>query len=46
MGSHRVRHDWSDLAAAVANTYISGNVYLLFLVTKFLAILKNEDYPT
>ena len=25
MGSHRVRHDWSDLAAAAAAGYMLGN---------------------
>ena len=28
MGSHRVRHDWSDLAAAVAAEYIMRNAGL------------------
>ena len=28
MGSHRVRHDWSDLAAAVAAEYIIRNARL------------------
>ena len=30
MGSHRVRHDWSDLAAAAAHTHTYAH-YLLFI---------------
>ena len=32
MGSHRVRHDWSDLAAAVAAAYVLPPVLLLMLL--------------
>ena len=35
MGSHRVRHDWSDLAAAAAAQYIMI-LYAFFLTMKRL----------
>ena len=31
MGSHRVGHDWSDLAVAVCNNFLAYNQYLLEL---------------
>ena len=34
MGSHRVRHNWSDLAAAAAESYISFRNKLIFLLLK------------
>ena len=45
MGSHRLRHDWSDLAAAYTNIYMK-----LFLIMKILvprvAKKKGEQYPS
>ena len=35
MGSHRVGHDWSDLAAAAAYSYIHNTVWLLNIDTMF-----------
>ena len=51
MGSHRVGHDWSDLAAAAA-AYIHFNLislksyYVLrFEYSDFKILLKNNLYP-
>ena len=32
MGSHRVRHDWSDLAAATYNLYIFTYIYTYIIL--------------
>ena len=44
MGSHRVRHDWSDLAAAAAAYPLQGNdcswFFFLFLCKLFLFLHK------
>ena len=42
MGSHRVGHDWSDLAAAAASMYIYLSIYLL-LVWKLLSCVTLCD---
>ena len=41
MGSHRVGHNWSDLAAAAAESYISFRNKLIFLLLK-----PDKDRPT
>ena len=41
MGSHRVGHDRSDLAAAAAESYISFRNKLIFLLLK-----PDKDRPT
>ena len=53
LGSHRVGHDWSDLAAAavavqvvILNNGIMVNYYFLFCLSKIHtdAYIKNENY--
>ena len=55
MGSHRVGHDWSDLAVAAVyilsqiqikqmnSAYNRGRISVTF--KKYLYLLKNSDFP-
>ena len=43
MGSHRVGHDWSDLAAAAAEPFTNGVIQYIYFCLFYLALLFGKS---